>query len=291
MGIEYRFLERGAEELIAASELPVEDGIAVAVRTTGYEAGKDEVVQLSIVDFGGDVLFERLLKPQNVDDWSDGVASGGITPADVAECPELYQFEDEVAELFEGASIVVGEHVRFIHEAIETSWVTLHDARELDLVERFCASHCTADYPDQPAAVASLQGIAAYYGLPCDESSTTGIARTVAACYLKLVEEAATERLAKTPAYWEEYERGIDEARRSDARSQEEQRVASLKTARINALLWLCAAAVFGNLAVQLHIRGVDFGFVAIVVAAAIYFVVRWIMSLRAVSRLRKPRQ
>ena len=291
MGIEYRFLERGAEELIAASELPVEDGIAVAVRTTGYEAGKDEVVQLSIVDFGGDVLFERLLKPQNVDDWSDGVASGGITPADVAECPELYQFEDEVAELFEGASIVVGEHVRFIHEAIETSWVTLHDARELDLVERFCASHCTADYPDQPAAVASLQGIAAYYGLPCDESSTTGIARTVAACYLKLVEEAATERLAKTPAYWEEYERGIDEARRSDARSQEEQRVASLKTARINALLWLCAAAVFGNLAVQLYIRGVDFGFVAIVVAAAIYFVVRWIMSLRAVSRLRKPRQ
>ena len=113
----------------------------------------------------------------------------------------------------------------------------------------------------------------------------------MAACYLKLVEEAATERLAKTPAYWEEYERGIDEARRSDARSQEEQRVASLKTARINALLWLCAAAVFGNLAVQLHIRGVDFGFVAIVVAAAIYFVVRWIMSLRAVSRLRKPRQ
>lgn len=291
MGIEYRFLERGAEELIAASELPVEDGIAVAVRTTGYEAGKDEVVQLSIVDFGGDVLFERLLKPQNVDDWSDGVASGGITPADVAECPELYQFEDEVAELFEGASIVVGEHVRFIHEAIETSWVTLHDARELDLVERFCASHCTADYPDQPAAVASLQGIAAYYGLPCDESSTTGIARTVAACYLKLVEEAATERLAKTPAYWEEYERGIDEARRSDARSQEEQRVASLKTARINALLWLCAAAVFGNLAVQLYIRGVDFGFVAVTVAAAAYFIVRWIMSLRAVSRLRKPRQ
>ena len=291
MGIVYRFLERGAEELIAASELPVEDGIAVAVRTTGYEAGKDEVVQLSIVDFGGDVLFERLLKPQNVDDWSDGVASGGITPADVAECPELYQFEDEVAELFEGASIVVGEHVRFIHEAIETSWVTLHDARELDLVERFCASHCTADYPDQPAAVASLQGIAAYYGLPCDESSTTGIARTVAACYLKLVEEAATERLAKTPAYWEEYERGIDEARRSDARSQEEQRVASLKTARINALLWLCAAAVFGNLAVQLYIRGVDFGFVAVTVAAAVYFIVRWIMSLRAVSRLRKPRQ
>ena len=87
------------------------------------------------------------------------------------------------------------------------------------------------------------------------------------------------------------HERGIDEARRSDARSQEEQRVASLKTARINALLWLCAAAVFGNLAVQLYIRGVDFGFVAVTVAAAAYFIVRWIMSLRAVSRLRKPRQ
>ena len=287
MSIEYRFLDCVPGELIATSELPVEDGIAVAVRTTGYEAGKDEIVQLSIVDFGGDVLFERTVKPQNVDVWTDEMASGGIKPSDVQDCPELYQFEDEVAELFEGASIVVGQHVQFIHEAIETSWITLHDARELDLIARFCSSHCTLDYPGQPAAVASLQGIAAYYGLPCDESSTAGIARTVAACYLKLVEEAAVERLSKAPAYWDEYERDRAEARRNDVRLQEAERIASLKTARINALLWLCAAAVFSNLAVQLHIRGVDFGFVAVSAAAAVYFVIRCIMSLYAVHKLR----
>ena len=290
MAIEYRFLERDAETLITMSELPVEEGRAVAVRTTGYEVGVDEVVQISIVDFQGNELFAQTVKPQNIDEWTNVEASGGILPADVADAPELYQFEDEIIALFADASVVVGQHMGFMHEIIESSWVSLPDCREFDLTQEFCASHCTADYPEQSAAVAALPGIAAYYGAPCDEETCTGIARSVAACYVKLVEEHAQARLDKGQEFWEEYERRQEEVRKEDAQALEADRRKELRALQVNAFLWLCAAAIFSNLAVQLYIRGTDFGFVAIVVAAAIFFLVRWVMSLSALYRQRRNR-
>ena len=290
MSIEYRFLDRSDEMLIETSELPVEEGIAVAVRTTGYEIGTDEVVRLSIVDFEGNELFNQTVKPQNIEEWSDASASGGITPADVEDAPELFQFEDEIIELFKGASVVVGQHIGFIHEIIESSWVSLPDCKEYDLSQEFCASHCTVDYPGQPAAVAALSGIAAYYDLDCDESDTTPIARTVAACYIKLIREHAEVRLGKGQAHWEAYEQRQEEARKNDVQAQAVERIKEIKTLRTNALLWLCAAAIFSNLAVQLYLRGMEFGIVIIVAAIAVFLAVKWVQCLYGLYKLRNKK-
>ena len=288
MAIEYQFLDRDDETLIATSELPVEDGIAVAVRTTGYEVGTDEIVELSIVDFSGNELLAQVVKPQNIEEWSDVEASGGITPADVADAPELFQFEDEIRELFEKASVVVGQHIGFIREMVEASWVALPDFREYDLMGEFCASHSATDYPDQPAAVATLAGIAGYYGIAYEKATTTDTARTVAASYLKLVEEHAQVRVDKGSEYWQRYDERLEESRRADAQAQAVQRNQEARTMGINGLLWLCAAAIFSNLAVQLHLRGVDFGFVAVAAFAAVFFAIRWIMCLYAMVKLRR---
>ena len=287
MGIEYRFFDRSDEELIKASELPREGGIAVAVRTTGYDVARDEVVELSIVDFAGNELFSRTVKPQNLEEWSDD-ASGGISAADVAEAPELYQFEDEISELFENATVVVGQHIGFIGEVIESSWVSLPPYEPFDLVEQFCASHCAADYPAEPAAVATLEGIAGYYDLSCDESSTTGIARCVASAYLKLVEEHAAEREAKGPQHWEAYERRLAEERRSEERQQAAVRAQQVKTSQINAILWMGAMIIFGNVAVQLHIREFDPALVVMAVVATVFFAAKWISCLHSIYKLKK---
>ena len=288
MAIEYQFLDRTDETLIETSELPVEEGIAVAVRTTGYEVGVDEIVEISIVDFDGKELLSQVVKPQNIEDWSDAEASGSIMPSDVAEAPELFQFEDEIRDLFEKASIVVGQHIDFVREMIEASWVALPDFKGYDLIAEFCASHSSTDYPGQPAAVATLSGVAGYYGVSDDESSTVGIARAVAACYLGLVKEHAQVRIDKGPDYWQRYNERLEEARRVDAQQQASNRARDARSAGINALLWLCAAAIFSNLAVQMHLRGIDFGFVAVAAVAAVFAVVRWIMGLYKMIKLRK---
>ena len=288
MAIEYRFFNRSDEELIKTSELPREGGIAVAVRSTGYDIARDEVVELSIVDFAGNELFSQVVKPQNLEEWGDEAASGGIKPADVADAPELYQFEDEICELFENATVVVGQHIGFIGEVIESSWVSLPPYEPFDLVEQFRLSHCAADYPTEPAAAVTLEGIAGYYALDFDESTTTGVARAVAAAYLKLVEEHASEREAKGPAHWEAYERRLADERRDEERRQAAERAQQVKTSQINAILWMGAMIIFGNVAVQLHIRGFDPALVVMAVVATAFFAAKWASCLYSIYKLKK---
>lgn len=288
MALEYRFLDRTDEALIRTSELPVEDGIAVAVRTTGYDTENDEVLELAIVDFAGNELFSQVVKPQNAEDWADGDASGGITPADVEEAPELFQFEEEISDLFENASIVVAPYADFLHEVIEGSWVSLPPYDSFSLVTGFCESHCAADYPGQPAAVASLESIAAYYRVECDESSAVGLAHGIAACYLKLVGEHADERQAKGAEYWERYEQKLREEELADTDLQARNRNAQRRTLLVNALLWLAGGAIFSNLAVQLYTRGYDTGFAIVAAAVSVFCFIRWGMCLYQVHKLRK---
>ena len=288
MAIEYRFFDRSDDELIRTSELPREGGIAVAARCTGYEVGRDEILELSIVDFDGNELFSKVVKPQNLEEWSDEAASGGISPADVADAPELYQFEDEISDLFKSATIVVGQHMGFIGELVESSWVSLPAYEAFDLIEQFRESHCAVDYPTQPAAAVTLEGIAAYYDLDCDESTLSGVACAVAAAYLKLVEEHAAEREAKDPAHWEAYERKIAEEQRDEERQQAAQRAKQVKTSQINAILWMGSAIIFGNVAVQLHLRSFDPALVVMAAIAAVFFAYKWISCLYAVYKLNK---
>ena len=285
MAIEYRFFDRSDEELIKTSELPKEGGIAVAVRSTGFEVSRDEVLQLCIVDFEGNELFSQVVKPQNLEEWTDEAASGGITPADVSEAPELYQFEDEIVELFKGASIVVGQHMGFINEIIESSWVSLPAYESFDLIEQFRASHCSADYPTEPAAVATLEGIAAYYGLPYDGSTMAGIARTVADAYIKLVDEHAAEREAKGPEHWEAHERELAEERRSEELKKAAKRNEELRTNKINAILWMGGTIIFGNVAVQLYLREFDGALIAMGAIVTAFCAFKWITCLLAVFR------
>ena len=114
------------------------------------------------------------------------------------------------------------------------------------------------------------------------------MARTVASSYLKLVDEHARERVAKGPEYWQRYNERLEEAQRADAQQQAVKRNQEARTAGINGLLWLCAAAIFSNLAFQMYLRGVDFGFVAVAAFAAVFFVVRWIMCLYNMIKLRR---
>lgn len=301
--MEYRFLDRGDEALIALSELPCERGIAFAVRSTGYEQGA-EVVELAIVDLDGNELFSQKVKPQNAESWEAGAASGGLSAEDVAEAPELFQFEDEITSLFEEAAgitdpmesagffsqksaesqapgALVAEHVRFSVAAIESSWVSLPSFEGTDLVELFCQSHCTTDYPGEPATAAALPGIAAYYGLSQPDGTAIGEAQLVAACYRALVAEHQREREAKGAAHWERYDKGKEQERVEAARVQEVKDKREHRLNQMNGLLWIAGALIFVSLAIQLYQRGGDIGAIIIAGAIAAFAAIRGIANFR----------
>lgn len=277
----YQFFDPGDERLIETSELPTDSGIAVAVRSTGYDTDEDEVVQLAIVDLDGNELFFKTVKPQNKEEWSPSDATGGIAPSDVEGLPELYHFEQEVSDLFENAKVVVGMHMPFLEEVIESSWVTLPVFTGQDLSSLFCASHSTVDYRTEPAAVATLAGIAEYYGVQLDETSALGTARAEAACYRALVKEHADQREAKGAAYWARRdERMAEENARKDAMN-EIARKREKNFNRMNGLLWVASALIFVSLGIQLYQNGWDMGFIVIAVAAAVFAASRAIVNFR----------
>lgn len=270
VAVKYQFLERSDEELLAAAALPT-DGIALAARTTGYDTDGDEVVELAIASLDGTVRFHQLTKPQNVQEWAACDASGGIAPVDVAEAPELYQFEDEIIGLVDGVDVVVGAHLPFLASIIESSWVSLPKFDGIDLVAQFLASHSTADYPGQPATAATLAGIAAYYGIDADDSSAASTAQAVAACYRALVREHAERRDAKGPDYWaRREERLAQEAARNESASATA-RIREKRMNQMNALLWVAGAIIFVSLAIQFYQRGMDVSLVVIAVAVAVF--------------------
>lgn len=286
--MDYRFLDQGDERLLELSELPTQGGLAVALRTTGYDLEGDEVVELALCDLDGNVLFCQKVRPQNVEAWAPGEQSGGLGPADVQDAPELYQFEERISELFGDAAMVVALHGDFAKAMIEAGWVSLPDYPSFDLTEQFCAAHSTADSPLQPATAASLQGIAGYYGEGAPAGGTADEAALLARCYRHFVEEQSRQRADKGSAYWEAYEQRLAEEARHDAAALERERVQALKNMRVSALLWLCAAAVFYNLAVQIAVRGGEVSLSVMVAAVAVFFTYKWIRSLYLMYKLHK---
>jgi DNA polymerase-3 subunit epsilon len=65
----------------------------------------DEIIQLAIVDFGGDILFETLLKPTNpISPEAHGVH--GITDKDLDNAPTFSSFHDTIANLIRNRCLV-----------------------------------------------------------------------------------------------------------------------------------------------------------------------------------------
>ena len=279
--MEYRFFDVTDEMLIETSELPCEDGIAVALRATGRNAETDEVVEIAITDLTGAVLFEKRVKPQNVETWLASDVSGGLSPADVEDADELYQFETEISELFEKAPVVVAQHMPHTEAMIERGWITLPDFNGFDVIERFRLSHCTTDYPSEPATTASLESIAAYYGIACSTDTPASEAAAVAACYKALVAEHAREREAKGTAYWEARDARLAVENADATRAAAVARMREHRLNQMNGLLWFTGAIIFTSVAINVYQNGPDFGFMIICIAAATFCVSRGIVNFR----------
>lgn len=77
------------------------------METTGFTAGTDEILQLSIVDGNGKELFNHLIKPTHTDDWSKAAEINGITKDKVADCETIAYWLPKLKALFASADLLV----------------------------------------------------------------------------------------------------------------------------------------------------------------------------------------
>ena len=80
--------------------------IAMNFEATGYEYG-DELLQLSIINFKGDILFNSYFKPQKHKEWIETEKENGITPEMVANAPRISEMAKQIAEIFNKADLIL----------------------------------------------------------------------------------------------------------------------------------------------------------------------------------------
>lgn len=82
--------------------------ICLDTETTGLDRYNDEILQLSIIDGEGTVLFNEYLKPSRCTEWSKAERVHHIKPSDVENCKTLLEYKDRIQEILSTADIIVG---------------------------------------------------------------------------------------------------------------------------------------------------------------------------------------
>lgn len=75
--------------------------------TTGLYSGRDEVLQIGVVDDDGAVLMNTLVRPIHATAWQDAQDIHGIAPEHVADAPTLDDVLPRLADILHGQVVVI----------------------------------------------------------------------------------------------------------------------------------------------------------------------------------------
>ena len=81
--------------------------------TTGLNSDTDEIVQLSIVDGNGKILFNELIKPSYKKKWDSAERVHHISPDMVKEKKTFRHYKDQIKEIFDNAELIVAYNNSF----------------------------------------------------------------------------------------------------------------------------------------------------------------------------------
>lgn len=86
--------------------------VCLDCETTGLSS-KDEILQLSIVNGAGEVLFNEYIRPQKVTEWPEAERIHGISPDMVANKPTIEVYREQISEIMAKAGLIIGYNVFF----------------------------------------------------------------------------------------------------------------------------------------------------------------------------------
>lgn len=90
------------------------ESITLDTETTGLSPDNGaEILQLSIINQDGDVLFNEYFKPLFAQSWAQAMAVNHITPEMVADKPCIYDKLPEIIAILQGTGCVIGYNTYF----------------------------------------------------------------------------------------------------------------------------------------------------------------------------------
>ena len=90
-----------------------ESCIVFDTETTGLNPEYDEIIQLSIIDGTGKVLFDEYIKPSRRKKWPEAQKISGISPEMVKNCKTFRFFRKTIQKIFDSAKTIIAYNIGF----------------------------------------------------------------------------------------------------------------------------------------------------------------------------------
>lgn len=134
------------------------------VETTGLDADKDEVLQLSIIDGDENVLFNSYIKPYFAKNWEQAQLIHGITPEDVMDAPYPHEVAEQVRNIFDAADIHIAYNGYFDKQFLSRWRIDFSHATYHDVMLDFALIYGEWNEEKQGYKWQKLTKCASYYG-------------------------------------------------------------------------------------------------------------------------------
>ena len=171
-----------------ASKLPSLDKSKILVfdvETTGLEPLIDSIIQITVLDGYGSVLFDSYIKPKHRKSWYTEHINH-ISYDMVKDCPTFSKVRKEIQSLFSNASLIVGYNVNFDINFIEANGIVV-SSKIFDVMTAFASYNSSVNKTFYHKC--SLKQCAAYFGHSYIPHNSSQDALVTLACFNSLIED------------------------------------------------------------------------------------------------------
>lgn len=158
--------------------------IVLDTETTGLNAAEDELLQVSIIDNEGTVLFDSYIRPTQHTEWAEAERVNHITPEMVADAPTIAEVMPEINDILKRYDKIVGYNVRFDADFLKHNGAEFSNAEYADAMKMFAPIY--GEWNDQRGSYKwqKLTTAAGYYGY--DWSAHEEAHNSLGDCYATL---------------------------------------------------------------------------------------------------------
>lgn len=163
--------------------------ICFDVETTGTNRDVDEVLQISVMDGNGVVLFNEYVKPKNHSTWDGSQETHGISPEMVKDCPHIDAYIPRLNEVFASAKLYVGYNNEFDWGFLSKAGVRMApDCQWFDVMQKFAPIFGEWNSRRRDFKYQKLATCAAFYGYEPkgDFHDSLEDVRSTLHCYLEM---------------------------------------------------------------------------------------------------------
>lgn len=162
--------------------------VTIDFETTGFRAGKDEVLQVSIIDEGFNTLLNAYCRPNNKGSWEDAQRVHGITPLMVMNELPFERYVPTVLDILNKADNVIAYNAEFENSFLKAYGIYIDPGKWLDPMIMFARIYGEYDSYHDSYKWQSLSKCAKYYGYEFKAHDSLEDTKATLYCYKKMIE-------------------------------------------------------------------------------------------------------